>query len=138
MIINKVAGKISNIKNLSDYTIERLVLTWDELHKKVMRKTTDVGRDIGIQLAGGHLHPGDILHQEAKHIIVVEVKEEAVMVADVHSIKEMGLAAHAVGNMHAPIQVLEDKVVTPYNSVLFEQLKKLQLNVYKEERAFVP
>jgi urease accessory protein len=138
MIINKVVGKMSAIQNPQHFTIERLILTWDELHKKVMRKTTDVGRDIGLQLDGGHLHPGDILFREGMHLIIVEVKEESVMVVPVGNMHEMGLAAHAVGNMHAPIQVLDDKIVTPYNSVLYEQLGKLGLNPYKEERAFAP
>jgi urease accessory protein len=141
MIINQVIGKMSNLAdnhNESLLTIERVILSWDELHKNFLRKTTDVGRDIGIQLASGHLHPGDILFREGNHVIIVEVKEEAVLITPVKSMREMGLAAHAIGNMHAPIQIQDNQVSTPYNSVLQDQLFKLGLAPIKKERIFVP
>jgi urease accessory protein len=143
MIITKVFGKLADLEQDSQcekeaVTIEQLFLTWDELPKRILRKTTDVGREIGIQLESGHLHPGDILFREGNHMIVVTVKEEAVLVVPVRNIKEMGLAAHAIGNMHAPIELKSDYVITPFNQVLQEQLVKLGLDPVKEDRVFVP
>lgn len=141
MIIHQTVGKLADLENQygqDALTIERLTLSWDELHKKILRKTTDVGRDVGIQMEKGHLHPGDILFREENHLIVVEVKEEAVLITPVGNMRQMGLAAHAIGNMHAPIQIQDNRVITPYNSVLQEQLVKLGLSPFKEERAFVP
>lgn len=141
MIIHQTVGRLADLENQygqDALTIERLTLSWDELHKKILRKTTDVGRDVGIQLEKGHLHPGDILFREGNHLIVVEVKEEAVLITPVGNMREIGLAAHAIGNMHAPIQIQDNRVITPYNSVLQEQLVKLGLSPFKEERAFVP
>lgn len=143
MIVTKVIGKLSDLEHdrhrgKEALTIEQVFLTWDELQKRILRKTTDVGRDIGIQLEGGHLHPGDILHQEGNHLIVVRVKEEAVLIVPVRTMREMGLAAHAIGNMHAPIEVKSDAVITPYNPVLQEQLYKLGLSPVKEDWAFAP
>lgn len=143
MIISKVIGKLTDLEHESHHskdalTIERLILSWDELHKRILRKTTDVGRDIGLQLESGHLHPGDILFREGNHVIIVEVKEEAVLVIPVKNMREMGLAAHAIGNMHAPIQVNDDSVLTPYNPVLQEQLLKSGFSPFKEERPFSP
>lgn len=143
MIVTKVIGKLTDFEHDHHYgkdalTIEKVFLSWDELQKRILRKTTDVGRDIGIQLQGGHLHPGDILHREGKHLIVVAVKEEAALVVPVKDMREMGLAAHAIGNMHAPIEVKRDSVITPYNPVLQEQLYKLGLSPVKEDWAFAP
>ncbi len=141
MIISKVAGKLADLEahcDLNALTIERVILSWDELHKRILRKTTDVGRDIGIQLESGHLHPGDILFQEGNHVIIVEVKEESVLITPVKSMREMGLAAHAIGNMHAPIQIHDDVVITPYNPVLQEQLRKIGLSPVKKDQAFAP
>lgn len=141
MIITKVAGRLADLDIRHGHgavTMERVILSWDELSKRILRKTTDVGRDIGIQLESGHLHPGDILFREGSHMIVVEVKEEAVLVTPVGTMREMGLAAHAVGNMHAPIQLHDDEVVTPYNPVLEEQLRKLGLSPVKKDGAFAP
>ncbi|WP_088187812.1 urease accessory protein UreE [Desulfosporosinus sp. FKA] len=143
MIVTKVVGKLRDLEEDQQpgkeaLTIEQVFLSWDELQKRILRKTSDVGRDIGIQLENGHLHPGDILYREDNHVIVVRVKEEAVLLVPVQNMKEMGLAAHAVGNMHAPIEVKSDALLTPYNPVLVEQLVKLGLSPVKEERAFVP
>ncbi|WP_425058339.1 Urease accessory protein UreE [Sporomusa carbonis] len=141
MIISKVAGKLADLEarcDLSALTVERVILSWDELHKRILRKTTDVGRDIGIQLESGHLHPGDILLREGNHVIIVEVKEESVLITPVKSMREMGLAAHAIGNMHAPIQIHDDVVITPYNPVLQEQLRKMGLSPVKKDQAFAP
>jgi len=137
MIVTKVIGKLSDLEREHNaLTIEKVFLAWDELQKRILRKTTDVGRDIGIQLEKGHLHPGDILYREGNHLIVTAVKEEAVLVVPVRSMREMGLAAHAISNMHATIEVKADTVVTPYNPVLQEQLYKLGLSPFKEDRAF--
>ncbi len=143
MIVTKVIGKLADLeqdhqREKEAFTIEQLFLSWDELQKRILRKTTDVGRDIGIQLENGHLHPGDILYREENHLIVVRVKEEAVLVVPVRNIREMGLAAHAIGNMHAPIELKSDSVITPYNQVLQEQLAKLGLYPVKEAGAFAP
>jgi urease accessory protein len=143
MIVTKVIGKLTESEQdhqlpKEALTIEQLFLSWDELQKRILRKTTDVGREIGIQLENGHLHPGDILFREENHLIVVRVKEEAVLVVPVRNMREMGLAAHAVGNMHAPIELKSESVITPYNQVLQEQLVKLGLSPVKEDRAFAP
>ncbi|HWR05807.1 urease accessory protein UreE [Sporomusa sp.] len=143
MIIHQVVGKLAEL-NLghhhgnTDFTIERVILSWDELHKRILRKTTDVGREIGIQLENGHLHPGDILHREGKHVIIVEVKAEAVLVVSVGTMRNMGLAAHAIGNMHAPVEITAETIITPYNSVLAVQLQKLGLETQVENRPFAP
>jgi len=60
------------------------------------------------------------------------------LVVPVRNIREMGLAAHAIGNMHAPIELKSDSVVTPYNPVLQEQLVKLGLQPVKEAGVFAP
>jgi len=142
MIVTKVIGNLSDFEDeqgvKESITIEQLFLAWDELQKRILRKTTDVGRDIGIQLERGHLHPGDILYREENHLIVVRVKEEALLVIPVSNLREMGLAAHAVGNMHAPIELKSDAIITPYNPVLQEQLIKLGLQPIKKPGAFAP
>ncbi|HWQ41636.1 MAG TPA: urease accessory protein UreE [Desulfosporosinus sp.] len=143
MIVTKVIGKLSDLEQdhqsgKESLTIEQLFLAWDELQKRILRKTTDVGRDIGIQLESGHLHPGDILYREENHLIVVRVREEAILVVPVRNIREMGLAAHAIGNMHAPIELKSDAVITPYNPVLQEQLAKQGLHSVKKAGAFAP
>ncbi|GAB6174346.1 hypothetical protein JCM15765_38240 [Paradesulfitobacterium aromaticivorans] len=143
MIVTKVVGKLTDLEHdqhrgKEALTIEQVFLSWDELQKRILRKTTDVGRDIGIQLESEHLHPGDILYREENHVIVVRVKEEAVLIVPVRNMTEMGLAAHAIGNMHAPIEVKSESVITPYNPVLQEHLSKLGLSPVKEDRAFAP
>lgn len=50
MIVNKIVGNIKNFPCASR-RVERLYLSWDELVKRIIRKTTDAGTEVALVLS---------------------------------------------------------------------------------------
>ena len=87
-----------------------------------MRKTTDKGTDIALDLQHGTpLRSGDVLYQTNDKIIVVEIAPENVAVltfkletmADDETFEAAVKIGHTLGNLHRPIKVEGKKVFLP-------------------------
>ncbi|WP_046866696.1 urease accessory protein UreE [Microvirga massiliensis] len=97
----------------ADRKVEVVSLDAHDATKRKLRRTTDTGTDIGIDVAPGtYLSHGAVLADDGTRIIVVERRPERVMIARLK--QELGpvmlvhLAArigHAFGNQHVPIEV---------------------------------
>ena len=130
MIVEKILG------NRSDYpvngrTIDQVGLEWYELEKKLMRKKTESGEEIGIRISE-HMKDGDILYNEDKKLIVVKANSEDVLIIKPSSITEMGVIAHALGNRHLQAQFEDDKMIIQYDRLVEEELKRDNVNYSRE------
>lgn len=144
MICKEIKGNSFELELTSDndelYGFEIVALTWDECAKRILRKKTDLGKEIGISLPfQTTLLHGDILFQDEEHTVLVFVQPCEVLVIFAESIQELGVLAYELGNRHLPLQVTEkgEIVVLPDNptEVL---LKKLNAHYEKQSRRFQP
>lgn len=107
MIIEEILGNIADLspEELAGLHVERVVVPLEALAKRVLRVTTDHGREIGIRLAPGqHLRDGDILLREGHSVVVITREPADVLVIAPDSILQMAVVAHSLGNRHLQAQ----------------------------------
>lgn len=134
MIIEKVIGNLSTMEKRTPH-VERVYLESDLLVKRILRVSTDHGREIGIRLKDHKdLVDGDILHMDEKNMIVISVKEEDVLVIMPTSIGQMGDIAHQLGNRHLPAQFKGNEMMVQYDYLVEELLKQVKVPFKRENR----
>lgn len=134
MIVNKIVGNIKNFPCASR-RVERLYLSWDELVKRIIRKTTDAGTEVALVLSEtGSLHEGDIIYADEEKLIFVDVRPLDAIVARPKDLFEMGRICYALGNRHLPIFIEGDDVITPYDPVTWDFLYRSGFDIERCER----
>jgi len=135
---NMVAEKI--LGNIKDYEIngrktDKIGLEWYELEKKLLKKTTDSGEEIGIRLK----HPpreGDILYADNSRIVAVELLPCELTVVRVNTMKEMGHLCFELGNRHLSLAIEDRQVTIPYDEPTFLYLERLGFRPERKEGKF--
>lgn len=131
MIIDKITGNINNLSSLERQQIphiEKVYLENDQLLKRIQRVVTDRGREIGVHFENfTELEMGDILYQDDKTTIIVDVLPQEVIVIKPRSMKEMGTIAHQLGNRHLPAQFEDHVMIVQTDSVTKDLLEHLQI-----------
>lgn len=131
MIINRVLGKLSHTHK----NIETVSIDWFERDKKVLRKTTSNGEDIGIKVETT-LNEGDILYEDDNKIIVVEISPCNLISVEVNTMQQMGRLCFELGNRHLSLSIGENIVKCPFDNPTFEYLQKLGFNAIKTYEKF--
>ena len=145
MIVNKILGNIRDYE-AGERTVDPVWLEWYELEKKLLRKTSEAGEEVGIRLedgshahgsgAEGHSRPmedGDILYADDSRVIVVRLLPCEVTVIPVHTMKEMGRLCFELGNRHLSLSIGDSQVTVPYDEPTFRYLEKLGFHPRKQE-----
>ncbi|MEG6532544.1 urease accessory protein UreE [Caldibacillus thermoamylovorans] len=134
MIIESILGNVHSKGNVSTH-IERVYLRSDELTKKVLRVQTDHGNELGIRLKDAkQLRDGDILYQDEKNSIVINVLADDVLVIQPETITQMGEIAHQLGNRHLPAQFENNQMIVQYDYLVENLLKEFSIPYIREER----
>lgn len=91
----------------------------EQLARRVMRLRTDAGREVALRLPPGSdaLRPGDVLAVTPTSFVVVESTTTPVVVVRPTSLRQMGEAAHALGNRHRQVQFFDAD--SPFGQVVF-------------------
>jgi len=120
---------------------ETVAVEWDECAKRILRKTTRSGREIGIQLAHQTLlRHGDILAREGDApAIVVYLEPCEVLVVRPESVRQFGVVAYELGNRHLPLEITDkgEIVLLPDDPTKL-LLAKLNAPFALETRRFQP
>lgn len=110
--ITEVAGRGNPGLDAEHIRMER-----GEMQKSRLRRTTDRGTDVGLDLpAGTTLHDGDVVRGEGKTIMIRQIPETVGVISPAGGpipAEMWMLAAHAIGNMHRPISVGRDEIIFP-------------------------
>lgn len=128
MIAEKVIGRLGE----TDKKIDYVHVEWFERDKKLMRKTTDSGEEIGIRVLTP-LNDGDILCEDNDRIIAVDMGKCDLIKITVTDICEMGRLCFEIGNRHLSLAIKPDSVKIPYDEPTFEYLTRLG---FKTEKVF--
>lgn len=131
MIAEKILGKLHDTSK----QVETVTIDWFERDKKLLRKTTSSGEDIGIRV-DSPLNEGDILYEDDRKIIAVEIAPCDLVSVNVTGMKEMGRLCFELGNRHLSLSISENNVKCPYDEPTFEYLKRLGFKAEKTHEKF--
>ena len=145
--INSILGNIFKETRLESTNFEKLTISRIDLEKRILRKKTDLGTDIGINLDSGiKLQHGDIIGNNETKIIVEQIPEKVISVKLKENNENIAiLLGHIIGNRHRPIAIKNKMILFPIqeNSELeiFQRLFKeiidhIELKI--EEEIFLP
>lgn len=131
MIIEKIYGKLGETEKNVDY----VTIDWFERDKKILRKMTASGEEIGIRIEST-LNEGDILYEDENKIIAVEIAPCSLISVPVNSMQEMGRLCFELGNRHLSLSIGENIVKCPFDEPTFSYLRKLGFTAEKVYEKF--
>jgi len=102
--------------DLKNVKFEKLRISRMDLEKRIFRKKTDLGTDIGWNLDPGiRLRPGDVFKKEGKKIVLEQLPEKviSVKIKAKNKAELMFLVGHIVGNRHRPVSLQGDEILFP-------------------------
>ena len=128
--LSSVVGNIIRDKKLHQEYLElcqqgkceKIILSRLEMQRSRIRKTTDKGTDVGLVFEPDvRLRNGDVVYKTNDRIIVLELEPEKVAVltfsrgdaTDDEAFKVAVEIGHAIGNLHRPIMINEEKIFVP-------------------------
>jgi urease accessory protein len=136
LLINQTSGNIFANKQLADdfkvhekdRNYKRLLLQRSEMEKTRLRKKTNDGTDVGINLEHGiMLQNGDVVMMGEIKILIEQKPEKiiTVKIKDPQSAHVSVVLGHIIGNRHRPIAFGSD------NSVSFPIQHETELDLFK-------
>ena len=145
--INSILGNIFKETRLKNTNFEKLIISRIDLEKRILRKNTDLGTDIGINLDSGiKLQHGDIIGNNETKIIVEQIPEKVISVKLKENNENIAiLLGHIIGNRHRPIAMKDKVILFPIQDdselEIFQRLFKeiidhIELKI--EEEIFLP
>lgn len=135
MVVNKIVGRIEDCETVGK-KIEKIGIEWYEQDKKLLKKVTDQGEEIGIRVAVP-LHEGDVLYADESRIVVVEVLPCELVEVKVATMQQMGKLCFELGNRHLSLAIEEHWVQVPYDEPTFLYLEKLGFHPEKKVDKFL-
>ena len=132
MLCEKILGRADQT-DLSGRQLDYVNIEWFEAFKKIHKKVTDKGEEVGIRLDDTvlyrGLYEGDILYLDKERALVVHTPKCMVIRVKVDE-NHPHMAAkvcYEIGNRHAPLFYGEEEntFITPYNEPMYLMLEKL-------------
>lgn len=131
MVIEKILGQLHE----TDKDVDTVSIEWFERDKKILKKTSKKGIEIGIRL-DIPLNDRDILYEDENSIIAVEMAECELININVSDIVEMGRLCFEIGNRHISLSIKPDCVKIPYDAPTYEYLTKMGFDTKKVVERF--
>lgn len=131
MLCEQVLGKLEDL-DVSGKTVEYVDIEWHEAFKKIHKKITDQGREVGIRMDDSilsrGLFQGDVIYQDETVIVAVNTPPcEIIEIALAPGHEKMAAkVCYEIGNRHAPLFWGEkDTFITIYNEPMLVMLSKI-------------
>ncbi|WP_407308958.1 urease accessory protein UreE [Desulfosporosinus sp. SB140] len=134
MLLKEVIGNLQDL-DLTGKIVEKIELEWFELDKRLIRRVTDKGTEVGISLDGSYcLGSGDVLYKDDKKVIAIELIPTQAIVLEPQTMKEMAHICYQLGNRHAPIFLEGNQILIPFDPTILEFFNKLSIGTKVEKR----
>ena len=145
--INSILGNIFKDTNLEYASFEKLIISRIDLEKRILRKKTNLGTDVGINLnSSTKLQHGDIIGNHETKIIVEQMPEKIISVKLKENDEKIAiLLGHIIGNRHRPIAIKDKMILFPiqedseleiFERLLKEIIEHIELKI--KEEIFLP
>jgi len=145
--INSILGNIFKDNSLECANLEKLIISRIDLEKRILRKKTNLGTDIGINLnSSTKLQHGDIIGNDKTKIIVEQMPEKVISVKLKENDEKIAiLLGHIIGNRHRPIAIKDKMILFPiqedseldiFERLLKEIIEHIELKI--KEEIFLP
>ncbi len=149
--VNSPIGNIfvdEGFDELKNGNCEKLKISRMELERRILRRKTDRGTDVGLNLEPGvKLRHGDVIKNGDMKIIVEQLPEKIITVRlkNKKMTDVMVLLGHIIGNRHRPISIKDDEVSFPIQAdsekdvftKLFQNIIN-HIEITIEEKIFFP
>lgn len=134
MLCEKILGNINDdrYKNLFHDYVD---IEWYEAFKKLHKKKSYSGIDIGIRLDNDILLRGlkqnDVLYADNERVIAVNIPACEVIVAEAEDPCLIPKLCYEIGNRHATLFYgeSENQFITPYNEPMLEMIRKIHRHI---------
>ncbi|MCL1993339.1 MAG: urease accessory protein UreE [Spirochaetes bacterium] len=149
MIVEKVLGKLGDAA-FAGRAADVLDIEWYNANKRIDRKMTRGGKEVGIRMDHRTSHTGftqdDVLHDDGTEVITVNIIPcECIYVridtaAGTFAAGNLAAFCYEVGNRHAPFYYgeSENDFLMPYEEPLKEVIAELGLSPEKTEARLLP
>ena len=145
--INSILGNIFKDTSLECANLEKLIISRIDLEKRILRKKTNLGTDVGINLnSSTKLQHGDIIGNHETKIIVEQMPEKVISVKLKENDEKIAiLLGHIIGNRHRPIAIKDKMILFPiqedseldiFERLLKEIIEHIELKI--KEEIFLP
>ncbi|MCI6042910.1 urease accessory protein UreE [bacterium] len=131
MLCEQILGKLEET-DLSGRKLEYVDIEWHEAFKKIHRKVTDKGTEVGIRMDDSVLTrgllQGDVIYRDENLVIAVNTPPcEIIQVSLMEGHEKMAAkVCYEIGNRHAPLfWGEEDTFITIYNEPMMVMLSKI-------------
>lgn len=132
MLCDKILGNVKNMQT-EKQSVDYVDFYWDEAFKKVHKKVSQKGTEVGIRLDDSILtrgiRTGDILFEEETQILAARILPCQVIEIriDRDHPKMTAKVCYEIGNRHAALFWGEDgeSFLTPYTQPMLKMLEKL-------------
>lgn len=132
MICEHILGNLTD-SQFAGHPVETVEIPWHDAFKKLHKKTTSAGTEVGIRLDDSiltrGLREGDVLGWNGSNVVAVTIPacEVIVVEAEPDHAHMMIKAAYEIGNRHAPLFWGENhcQLLTIYDPPMMEMLQKL-------------
>lgn len=96
-------------------------LEWHEANRRILRKTSEQGKDIAFRLLqeGQRLTHGAVVYASEDVCISIHIKRCNVIVMSPETMPEMARACYEIGNKHSPLFLDGDELIMPYDKPMF-------------------
>ena len=141
MLVEKVIGNI-NDEQFKNSNIDYVDIEWHEAFKKLHRKTSQSGIEVGIKLDNDiltrGLRQGDILAINEDNVIAVNIPKDKALVVKVDDTHLVPKVCYEIGNRHATLfeGSSHNEFITIYSEPMKEMLEKIGANATVEEIQF--
>jgi urease accessory protein len=115
LLVREIAGHRDDPR-FAGRRMEHVDVAYDEASKRRLRRKTEAGTDIAVDLpAGAYLADGAVLHDDGSRLVVVRRRPEPALVVrlDRCGAGDAVRLGHAFGNQHVPLEVEGNEVRIP-------------------------